>query len=73
MHCGLEEGQLRRWNADAKMWFADKARDAFVVVGYSPLRGEVTVYEPAHPGTSRYTPEYIAQKSSEVKDGKGQV
>jgi len=68
MHCGLEEGQLRRWNTDAKMWFADRGRDTFVVVGYNSLEGEVTVYEPGYTGTSRYTPEYIAQKSSEVKD-----
>ena len=73
MHCGLEEGQIRQWNSDAKMWFTDKGRDTFIVVGYNPLRGEVTVYEPDYTGTSRYTPEYIAQKSREVKDGQGQV
>ena len=55
------------------MWFTDKGRDTFIVVGYNPLRGEVTVYEPDYTGTSRYTPEYIAQKSREVKDGQGQV
>jgi hypothetical protein len=71
MHCGLEEGQIRRWKFDAKAWFTDKNRDTFVVVSYDPLRGDVTVYEPGYAGTSRYTPEYISQKSSEVKDVEG--
>ena len=69
MHCNVNAGQVRRWNEKSKMWFNDKSRDTFLVIGYSTVTGEVTVHEPGFSGTSRYTPEYLSETSHEVKDG----
>jgi len=73
MHRGLAEGQLRRWSEEAKRWFADKERDTFLVIDYNQSRGDVNVHEPSFRGCSRYTPEYLASHSHEVKDVEGQV